>query len=140
MDKEVDFDSFPSSHNSPVVVYQTTPTIQRAQSPSLSAQPPTQKSRVAVNDSPSSGTPCSTTTNSVSGNRKPLSPRSNSPGLTQTSGSRNEDDSLGVLVNSTYRTISSQNRRLAIEFKCSLMKLMAEFEMRMLDNEQNNRS
>ncbi|KAI6180513.1 hypothetical protein M3Y98_00728200 [Aphelenchoides besseyi] len=149
MDKEVDFDSFPSSHNSPVVVYQTTPAIQRVQSPSQSAQPrgdfpsSTQKSRVssaAVNDSPSSGTPCSTTANSVSGNRKPLSPRSNSPALTQTSGSRNEDDSLGVLVNSTYRTISSQNRRLAIEFKCSLMKLMAEFEMRMLDTEQNNRS
>jgi hypothetical protein len=55
---------------------------------------------------------------------------SSSAGLQQ-----NDGDIIGTMVNSTYRTLSSQNRRLAIEFKCCIMNVISEYEMMMLEKE-----
>ncbi|KAI6183448.1 hypothetical protein M3Y97_00490300 [Aphelenchoides bicaudatus] len=48
---------------------------------------------------------------------------------------QNDGDIIGTMVNSTYRTLVAQNRRLAIEFKCCVMNVISEYEMLLLEKE-----
>jgi hypothetical protein len=62
--------------------------------------------------------------------------KSSDPSPSNGASTSSDGEIIGSMVNSTYRNLASQNKRLSIEFKCSIMHVISEYEMMMLSNSE----